>query len=146
MIISFQPSFCPDLPQVINNADWQNKTSMLIPDWKLYRESAPSDDHSVEQSLQRMEERFGEGAIRTLVADKGFDSAANEQLLYQKGMLNGLYSKDQIKMKVRSLSRWYQGFLTRLAQTEARIAILTNDFSGTPMRSKGFERRQRELG
>jgi hypothetical protein len=28
---------------------------------------------------------------------------------------------------------------------EARIAIMTYDFSGTPMQNKGFERREREM-
>lgn len=117
----------------------------LILDWELFRESAPSDDHLVEPSVERMEERFGEGTIRGLVGDRGFDSAANEQLLAEKGMLNGLYSKDPVKMKVRSMSKLYKRMQTRRAQTEARIAILTNDFAGTPMRSKGFERREREM-
>jgi hypothetical protein len=35
--------------------------------------------------------------------------------------------------------------LTRRAKTEARIAIMTYDFSGTPMQNKGFERREREM-
>jgi hypothetical protein len=43
------------------------------------------------------------------------------------------------------MSKLYKRMQTRRAQTEARIAILTNDFAGTPMRSKGFERREREM-
>ena len=60
-------------------------------------------------------------------------------------MFNGLFSKDPVKMKVRHMSKLYQRLQTRRAQTEARIAIMTNDFAGTPMLSKGFERREREM-
>ena len=117
----------------------------LIVDWKLYRESAPSDDHLVEPCLERMDKTFGKGVIRGIVGDRGFDSADNEQLLAEKGMFNGLFSKDPVKMKVRHMSKLYQRLQTRRAQTEARIAIMTNDFAGTPMLSKGFERREREM-
>lgn len=117
----------------------------LIVDWKLYRESAPSDDHLVKPSLERMEKTHGDDVIRGIVGDRGFDSAANEQLLAEKGMFNGLFSRDPVKMKVRSMSKLYQRLQTRRAQTEARIAIMANDFAGTPMRSKGFERREREM-
>lgn len=37
---------------------------------------------------------------------------------------------------VRNMSKLYQRLQTRRAQTEARIAIMRNDFAGTPMRSK----------
>jgi len=117
----------------------------LIVDWKLYRDSAPSDDHLVEPSLERMEQTFGEGVVRGIVGDRGFDSADNEQLLAEKGMFNGLFSRDPVKMKVRTMSKLFQQLQTRRAQTEARIAIMTNDFAGTPMLSKGFERRERKM-
>jgi hypothetical protein len=92
-----------------------------------------------------MEQTFGEGVVRGIVGDRGFDSADNEQLLAEKGMFNGLFSRDPVKMKVRTMSKLFQQLQTRRAQTEARIAIMTNDFAGTPMLSKGFERREREM-
>jgi hypothetical protein len=70
---------------------------------------------------------------------------ANEQVIASRSMINGLTSKNPVKMKVRTLSAFYVRIRKRRAQTEARVAILTNDFAGTPMRSKGFKRREVEM-
>jgi len=117
----------------------------LILDWKLYKDGAPNDERLLEPSLDRMEERFGQEAIKCVVGDRGFDSAANEQVIASRSMINGLTSKNPVKMKVRTLSAFYVRIQKRRAQTEARVAILTNDFAGTPMRSKGFKRREVEM-
>ena len=39
----------------------------------------------------------------------------------------------------------FQEMQTRRASTEARIAILTNDYVGTPLRSKGFKNRNTRI-
>jgi hypothetical protein len=117
----------------------------LILDWKLYKDGAPNDERLLEPSLDRMEERFGQEAIKCVVGDRGFDSAANEQAIASRNMINGLASKNPAKMKVRTLSAFYVRIQKRRAQTEARVAIVTNDFAGTPMRSKGFKRREVEM-
>ncbi len=40
----------------------------------------------------------------------------------------------------------FQGIQKRRAQSEARIAILKNDFLGNPLQRRGFENRELQLG
>ena len=114
----------------------------LIPDWKLYKESAPGDPRQVHPCLERMEARFGEGIIEAMGGDRGFDSQKNRDLLREKGIFNGLCPRQVQELRRRKHSGRFQRLQRRRAQTEGRIGILKNNFLGRPLRSKGFKNRE----
>lgn len=114
----------------------------VVVDWRLYEESAPADAGQLPGSLERLEQRVGEGVINALVGDRGFDSQANRELLKDKGIFNGLCPRGAAEFKRRRHGARFGKLQRRRAQTEARIAILKNDFLGRPMRQKGYENRK----
>ena len=113
----------------------------LVLDWRLYQESAPVDCRQLPGSLKRLEERLGVGAIRALGGDRGFDSAANRALLADKRIFNGLCPRAAQELKRRRHGARFGALQRRRSQTEARIAILKNDFLGQPLRAKGYANR-----
>jgi len=113
----------------------------LVVDWKLYKDTAPSDSRQLPESMDRVEERFGIGCVEALGGDRGFDSAKNRKLLASKEIFNGLCPKSIQDHKRRKHSGRFKMIQRRRAQIEGRIAILKNDFLGSPCRSKGFENR-----
>ena len=117
----------------------------LVVDWHLYRESAPADTGQLPGSLERLEARFGEGTIEAVGGDRGFDSAANRELLEEKNIFNGLCPRSVKELERRRHGARFVRMQKRRAQTEGRIGILKNDFLGAPMRSKGYESRRLEV-
>jgi hypothetical protein len=73
----------------------------LIVDWQLNRDSAPADTRQLPESLQRMEKAYGAGVIRALGADRGFSSAANQALLAQKHIYDGICPKHPARLRKR---------------------------------------------
>ena len=114
----------------------------LIVDWKLYEDSAPSDDHQLPESLERIEKRIGAGVLRAMGGDRGFDSASNRRLLEEKEIFNGLCPRAVKGLEKRQKEERFKAMAKRRAQTEGRIGILKNEFFGNPMRSKGIENRK----
>jgi hypothetical protein len=113
----------------------------LVVDWHLHRDSAPSDSRQLAASLERVEARVGPGAIQAVGGDRGFDSAANRELLAGKGLFNGLCPRGAAELGRRRHGKRFGEIQRRRSQTEGRIAILKNDFFGRPMRAKGYEHR-----
>ena len=117
----------------------------LILDWQLFKESAPRDSKLLVRSVERIHERFGSKSVKAVAADRGFDSQDNEGVLKAKEIYNAVCPKNPQKLEAKRHAAKFMRLQHRRAQTEGRIGILSNDFAGRPMRSKGFERRQREL-
>lgn len=113
----------------------------LVVDWHLHEDSAPADSRQLPASLERLEGRLGAGVIKAVVGDRGFDSAGNRELLAGKQMFNGLCPRGAEELKRRRHGRQFGELQRRRSQTEARIAILKNDFFGGPMLTKGYEHR-----
>lgn len=113
----------------------------LVVDWHLHRESAPADSRQLSTSLERMEARLGSGVIQAIGGDRGFDSAANRQLLQGKKLFNALCPREAAELQRRRHGQRFGEMQRRRSQTEARIAILKNDFLGRPLRAQGYERR-----
>ncbi|HKI80101.1 MAG TPA: transposase, partial [Pseudodesulfovibrio sp.] len=118
----------------------------VVVDWRLYEESAPADSGQLPGSLERLEQRVGEGVIDAMVGDRGFDSQANRERLKGKGIFNGLCPRGVAELKRRRHGARFGQLQRRRAQTEARIAILKNDFLGRPMRQKGYANRKLGVG
>ena len=117
----------------------------LIVDWKLFQDSAPHDSKLVLPSLERIQPVLG-GAIHEVGGDRGFDSASNREGLEIADLYNSICPKDPKALKRRMKSWKFVRGQRRRAQTEARIAILKNNFLGCPLRPKGFAHRELAVG
>lgn len=113
----------------------------VVIDWHLHRESAPADSRQVGPSLERIEARVGTGILEAVGGDRGFDSAANRELLAGRNLFNGLCPRGAEELGRRRHGRRFGEVQRRRSQTESRIAILKNGFFGRPMRAKGYEHR-----
>jgi hypothetical protein len=113
----------------------------LVVDWHLYEESAPADSRQLPGSLDRLEARLGARVITGLGGDRGFDSAANRELLRGKDIFNGLCPRGVAELKRRRHGARFGQMQRRRSQTEGRIGILKNDFLGQPLRAKGYQNR-----
>src|SRR6266540_189480 len=113
----------------------------LILDWELFRETAPADSRLLKPSVKRMTRAFGP-LLKAVGADRGFDSAANQEMLEDADIYNGVCPRSPHQLKERMQSGKFEGLQQRRSQTEGRVAILKNVFVGQPMRSKGFEHRE----
>lgn len=113
----------------------------LVVDWKLHQESAPADSRQLASSLERIESRVGTGVIEAVCGDRGFDSAANRELLAGKKLFNGLCPRGVDELRRRRHGKRFGEVQRRRSQTEGRIAILKNNFFGRPMRAKGYPHR-----
>ncbi|MBM4029164.1 MAG: transposase [Planctomycetes bacterium] len=116
----------------------------LIADWKLFRESAPADARLLQESVRRVEAALGvkPGGV---VADRGFDSAANAAWLEAEDIHNGVCPRSARQLARRRRSRKFCRLARRRSQTEGRIGILKNQFLGRPLRAKGFAHRELAL-
>jgi hypothetical protein len=113
----------------------------LIIDWELFRQSAPADAQLLPRSVGRMEKAYGQG-LKAVTADRGFDSQTNCIGLAADKIYNAVCPRSPRQLKRRGRSWKFKRLQRRRAQTEGRIAILTNVFLGQPLRSKGFEHRE----
>lgn len=118
----------------------------LIVDWQMHRQSAPNDSRLLRPCMERMEAAYGQGVIAAVGADRQFDSKPNRQWLGERDIYNGVCPRSSKELKDKSKSAKFQAVQRRRAQTEARIAILKNDFlDGRPNR-RGFENREKQVG
>jgi hypothetical protein len=114
----------------------------LIVDWRLYKEQAPADSKMVPGHIARVKEHGGIG-LASLTGDRGFDSKANGEALAKEEIGNYLCPRNIDELRKRLGEGEFQKHQTRRAQTEARIAILTRNFTGSPARKWGHPNKER---
>lgn len=112
----------------------------LIVDWELFKDQPPSDTKLVKNSVQRINEAYGQ--IEAFCADRGFDALANVNLLKDQEVYNAICPRNPNRMAERKKEPRFIQLQNRRAQTEARIAIFKNAYLGRPLRSKGFAHKQ----
>ena len=83
--------------------------------------------------------------VGAVVADRGFASKENSKTLRESDTFDGLCPRKPAELRERMKEDTFAKLQRRRAQTEARIAILKNNFLGRPMRAKGFENRELTL-
>ena len=120
------------------------QTDGLILDWELEQAISRGDVALLQPSLERVKAVIGQYP-RAAGADRGFDSKENRRWLEAQGIQNALCPRSPQELKERMGDPTFRKIQKRRAQTEARIGILKNDFLGRPMRSKGFEHRQKAV-
>lgn len=116
----------------------------VLVDWKLFKDSVPSDTALVRQSLERMEQTVV-GLPDGFVTDRGFPSKPNVQLLEEKGVRDGMCARNPDENRERRQDPWYAETQKRRSSTEARIGVFKNVFLRGVMKEKGFENRNRAL-
>ena len=117
----------------------------VIVDWHLHRDRALADARQLPASLARLETAYGVGVVQALVADRGFGSAANQTLLTDKGIYDGICPQAPARLQERMTEARFGPLQRRRSQTEGRIAIFKNGFLGRPLRAKGFEHREQAV-
>ena len=117
----------------------------LIVDWALMQNQPASDSSLVRKSLARIETNYGKPS--GFSTDRGFHSKANSAHLEAAGIFNAICPKSvqELQERLEEDERFRQ-MQTRRASTEARVAILTNNYVGAPLRSKGFKNRNTRIG
>jgi hypothetical protein len=113
----------------------------LIMHWELFPESAPADARLVRSALEQTEQNL-QIQIKEAGADRGFDSASIQKWLEQEHIYNGICPRDPHQLKERLRSWKFVKLQRRRSQTEGRISIIIHNFLDSPIRSKGFARRQ----
>lgn len=113
----------------------------LILDFALFEKSAPADSRMIKPCVERIEQNL-QIKLKQVGADRGFDSAANEQQLRECKIYNGIAPRNPRALKKRRRSWKFVKLQRRRSQIEGRISIVVHNFLGSPMRCKGFEHRQ----
>jgi len=117
----------------------------FIIDHELKREMSQGDGKWFQQRYGAMKQKSG-GVLCGAVADRAFDSKANERLLAQEQAFNGICPKDPRELARRMRhDELFRKTLRRRSQTEARVGVLKNVFLGGVPRAKGFENRQLQV-
>lgn len=120
-------------------------TQGLILDHDLFENSAPADSRMIKPSVERTEHNL-QIKLKHVTADRGFDSAANEQKLAKTKTYNGIAPRDPRALKRRMRSWKFVKLQRRRSQVEGRISIIIRNFLGSPMRCKGFAHRRLAVG
>ncbi len=116
----------------------------LIVDWTFMQNQPTSDSKLVKKSLARIETNYGKPL--GFSTDWGFHSKANSAHLEAAGIFNAICPKSVQELRERlEQDERFRQMQTRRAATEARVAILTNNYVGTPLRSKGFKNRSTRI-
>jgi IS5 family transposase len=116
----------------------------LIIDHELSRSPAPADSAWLPDCLERVR-AVCDGPVYAVCGDRGFDSAANRELLGAGGTFNGLCPRSPATMVGMLGDDLFVAVQKRRAQTEGRVGILKNKFLGGVPRSKGFAGREAEV-
>ena len=117
----------------------------LIVDWKLFKQQAPADSKMLTGSHKRIVNRLG-CDVTLLAGDRGFDSKANQGYMQSNDIFNAVCPRNPQQLIDRLEDDTFRNAQRRRSQTEARISILSHCFCGSPMKQKGFERRQIHMG
>jgi hypothetical protein len=113
----------------------------VIVDWKLYREQLDAEAAALVESLERTKGAYGGRKPESVVTDRGFSSPESRAYLADEGIRDEMCPRAVGEMKRRLRAARFREHQLRRGQTEGRIGILKNEFLGTPLRSRGYERR-----
>lgn len=109
----------------------------FIVDWHLYEASAPSDAKMTIESINRMTDRNIE--IKSVAGDRGCDSKRCQNLVAKKKIANNICPRNPHELIEKLQDNNFVFHQNRRSQTEGRIGILKNNFTGSPIKNKKFE-------
>ena len=108
----------------------------FILDWKLYKASAPSDPTMTIESLKRISDNSIE--VKSVAGDRGCDSKNCKKFITEKKMTNNICPRNPHELIEKLRSEEFRSHQNRRSQTEGRIGILKNKFTGSPIKNKNF--------
>lgn len=111
----------------------------LIVDWELMKKKK-SDSKLVKPSIERITKNYG--TIERYCGDRGFDSPDASEALDVENIVNAICPRSVARFEEKLQDPEFRADQQRRGVTEARIAIIKNDYIGRPMRSKGFVNRE----
>ncbi len=113
----------------------------VILDWKLYQDKVPADSKILKESIERLEKEYDNYTPHSATTDRGFFSKTNQKFLNRKGIKDYMCPKSVKELKERLQENDFCEHQKRRAQTEGRIGIIKNSFSGNPSKGKSFNSR-----
>ncbi len=115
------------------------QTDGLIVDWQLMKKKQ-GDAKLVKPSVERITEKYG--PLASFCGDRGFDSPEASEVLDAEHIFNSICPRSVPRFEARLQHPEFRSDQQRRGATEARLAIVKNNYFGRPMRSKGFANRK----
>ena len=116
------------------------QTNGLIVDWDFMKDQPEADCKIVEPSLTRIKEQYG--PVKSYTGDRGFDASANDIVLEELGITNGICPRSVPALREKLEDEEFCRLQTRRGATEGRIGIFKNAYLGRPLRAQGYEHRK----
>ena len=118
----------------------------VILDWALLDGRTETDANLLKESLARLKVLPEFPRIKAIVGDRGFGTKANAAMLADANLGNALCPKSPKEFARRGQEKEFRDLQTRRSQTEARIGIFKNVFTGSPILAKGPKNQAAEVG
>ena len=115
----------------------------LIVDCQLLTDGIHSDSTLLLPAIRRMRAALGDRVASSVIADRGFTSAANTTALQKMDICDVTLPRDVKAMKEMLADPKRRALHRRRAQTEARIGVLKANFLGDRLPTKGLTAQQR---
>jgi IS5 family transposase len=115
----------------------------LIVDWNFMKDQPPSDSKLVKDSTKRLQEKYS--TIRSYTADRGFDAPDNVVHLEELQIINAICPRSVPRLKEQLEDEEFCRLQKRRGSTEGRIGVFKNAYLSRPLKSKGFENRERRI-
>jgi len=117
----------------------------LIVYWELYKD-VHNDNKLLPDAVEKTESTVGE-LLELVCGDRGFSEEKMEAKLLEirPGLSNHIAPKSPVLLQEKLSDPAFGASQKRRAQTEARIAIITNDYQPGRSLSKGLKSRRQEL-
>ncbi len=112
----------------------------LIVDWDFMKDQPTADSQLVKPSVTRIVGRYG--PLGSYTGDRGFDTKANDTVLEELEIINGICPRSAPKLQEKLEDENFCLLQKRRGGTEGRIGIFKNAYLGSPLRSKGFANRK----
>ena len=112
----------------------------LIVDWDFMKDQPTADRQIVKPSVKRIARKYG--TPESYTGDRGFDAKANDIVLENLEIINGICPRSVPKLQEKLEDEGFCLLQKRRGGTEGRIGIFKNAYLGAPLRSKGFANRR----
>ena len=110
----------------------------LIMDWHLPGDHIVPDTKALVPSVQRMIDAYGESTLESVITDRGFTSHHNTAVLADMDIVDFTLPRNPQELQQRMTDPIFAEHHRRRAQTEARIGIFKNQFTGSKIPAKGL--------
>jgi len=115
----------------------------LIIDWKLSPDQPPADTAKLPEFVERL--KGSPAPVTAVCSDRGFFSKDNHVFLQEHGIGSFLCPRNPGELNSAMEDEVFRSRQRRRAQTEARVGIVKNCFTGNPSASRIFDYRERHV-